>query len=149
MHGIRCSSSLIAKLKGQLHILRMPSLSPSMTKGFITKYYKKDPGDLIPCYNLFADIEVQSLLKTDLDRTIQLELELQDDLYLAKIFQEVNCPLSIGAPLALFCDEYQDVEIAKDLKSENSEFTIQGKNVINVVWQAYVKSKSDSIHCGM
>lgn len=148
MSVARYTSTVVTKLKGNIHILRMPSLSPSMTMGSITNFYKKEPGDFIPSYNLFADVEVQSLLKTELDRNIRLELELQDDLYLVKIFQEINRPVSVGTPIAIFCDEQEDVMVVDGLKLENSEFKMQGKNLMHVVWQAYVKSKSDSIHCG-
>lgn len=151
MAAVRWKFPNFPKLKGVMQLLLMPSLSPSMTKGTLTKLYTVSPGDEIKRYELFADIRCHSLLKTAKEEeTIELELELQDDLFVVKVLSHVNSTLSVGQPIAIFCDELDDVKIASsiDFSGDNIAICMNSSLLQPVSWQAYVKSKEHSLTCG-
>lgn len=145
--------------RGCVRLLRMPSLSPTMTIGVITRLHGSiKPGDVVPKYGLFADVLAHGLYNVDREKPISMELELQDELYLAKMFVEPNTAVPVDAPWALFVEEEQDVPLATALtQSEVVRLAGQAPNsnrldaneprVLPVLWQAYLKRSEDAIKC--
>jgi pyruvate/2-oxoglutarate dehydrogenase complex dihydrolipoamide acyltransferase (E2) component len=143
-----------SKLKGLIHVLTMPSLSPSMARGTITKVYNAVPGKAIAKYNIFADISAANIIKTNNPQEeIELEIELQDDLIFAEMLKPVGSIVVVGDPIAVFCEEEEDlkwvVEHQLDLTTpEKLAEAVETAHVTSVVWQAYVKSEKHSNSCG-
>lgn len=139
-------------LKGLIHILAMPTLSPTMVRGTLTRIHFKEPGAIVNKYSVFADVLCNKLMKaTDPAEEIELEIELQDDLIVAKILKSVGESIGVGEPLAVFCEEPEDIEWASSLDLSlpaNLSSAMDSKSITSVVWQAYVKSKKHSISCG-
>lgn len=140
------------KLKGVVYVLMMPALSPSMARGTVTQLYSTAPGSVVSKYSLFADIKCKSLMKAAApEEEVELEIELQDDVVVARVLTAVGEIVNIGAPLAVFCEEEEDVELAAaiDVSTADSLNTALGNaNIRAAVWQAYVKSEKHSISCG-
>ena len=143
------TAALLSRLRGNIQTFHLPALSPSMKSGVIKKFHKSNSGDQLLRYDLFLDVECDSLFKAELDRTIQLEIELQDDLYLAKVFSRTGVQIPVGTLAALFCEEREDINIALELADTNFDFQKMGSIILPVMWQAYVKSKEDSVQCGL
>jgi pyruvate/2-oxoglutarate dehydrogenase complex dihydrolipoamide acyltransferase (E2) component len=116
------------------------------------------PGSVIPKYGLFADILAHGLYNVDKEKPVSMELELQDELYLAKMFVEPNTAVPVDAPLALFVEEEEDVASATAL-SESEVVRLAGQvsgprrldsaepRVLPVLWQAYLKRSEDAMKC--
>lgn len=92
-------------------VLALPNLSPTMTKGNITKWYKKEgeafgPGDVI------CDVETDKAT---------VGFEMVENGYLAKIITPTGSKdIPLGAPVAVMVEEANDVAAFKDYSPEAS-----------------------------
>jgi pyruvate dehydrogenase E2 component (dihydrolipoamide acetyltransferase) len=129
---------------GVIRVLRYPQLSPTMQFGRIVKWNGK-VGDLIPTNGLIMEVEAFSLTKTESsDTTSLLEIELQEEMYIAKLLrQEGSSLINIGTPVAIFCEEKDDLR-----HFLNFDDKMIGDIQLSAMWQAYVKNKTDSGSCG-
>lgn len=129
---------------GVIRVLKYPQLSPTMQFGRIVKWNGK-VGDLIPANGLIMEVEAHSLTRTEgCGTTSLLEIELQEDMYIAKLLQpEGSSLINIGTPVAIFCEEKEDLRhfLNFDDKKINDI-------PISAMWQAYIKNKADSGSCG-
>jgi pyruvate/2-oxoglutarate dehydrogenase complex dihydrolipoamide acyltransferase (E2) component len=143
------NQSLMKLIKGPIYLLTMPSLSPSMKCGVISKYYGI-VGQKISQYHVLADIYTYTLTNTEISKKITLELEMQDEMYISKILCPTDTEINVGKLVAVFCEEKEDMDISQQLDHNlllNTYLEYKGK-VRFPAWQAYVKSKDDSISCG-
>ena len=88
---------------------------------------------------------------SDATEEIELEIELQDDVIMAKVLQPVGAVVAVGEPLAIFCEETEDILWAADLdisSPDSLSIALGSKNISSAMWQAYVKSKKHSVSCG-
>ncbi len=143
------AASLLSRLRGNIQTFHLPALSPTMKSGVIKRFHKFNSGDQLLKYDLFLDVECESLFRAELDRNIQLEIEVQDDLYLATILSDIGVQIPVGTLVALFCEEKEDVDIALELANEKFSFKKTGSIILPVTWQAYMKNKEDSVQCGL
>ena len=98
---------------GMFKILPMPILGPAMQYGKLIKWHVK-PGDLVPTYGLIADIVADSMTIVDGEQS-EVEIELQEEMYLVKCFCLEGDTLKAGEPLALLCEEESDFNEVSDL----------------------------------
>lgn len=154
-------SVLRRAFRGSISLLRMPSLSPSMTSGVVTRLHGAEkPGDMVQKYGLFADILAHGLYNVEKEKPVLMELELQDELYLAKMFIEPHVSVAVDAPVALFVEEQEDVELAAALTqvevlqladqaggNASTQTSPTKPRILPVLWQAYLKSSKDEIKC--
>jgi pyruvate/2-oxoglutarate dehydrogenase complex dihydrolipoamide acyltransferase (E2) component len=102
------------KFEGSVRLLPMPHLSPHMASGKILKWHAKE-GGMIPAYELIADILPDQLTEI-LDERPEMEVELQEEMYIAKLFCTEGQEIKSGAPLAILCEMQEDIETARGLQ---------------------------------
>ena len=90
-------------------IISLPALSPTMEKGNLVEWKKKE-GD-------FIDNDCVAVIETDKST---MEWEYSDEGYLAKILVSPSEGLVVGAPLAIIVDDKEDIEAFKDYSIETS-----------------------------
>ena len=97
----RCFASNLPSHK----VLEMPNLSPTMSKGTITKWYKKE-GDSFSAGDVLCDIETDKAT---------VGFEMVDSGVLAKIIVLTGTKdVPLGAPVAVVVEEAKDVAAFKD-----------------------------------
>ena len=90
-------------------VLAMPNLSPTMSKGTITKWYKKE-GDTFGPGDVLCDVETDKAT---------VGFEMVDAGVLAKILAPAGTKdIPLGAPVAVIVDEEKHVPAFKDFKAE-------------------------------
>ena len=88
-------------------VLQMPNLSPTMTKGTITKWYKQE-GDAFIAGDVLCDVETDKAT---------VGFEMVDAGVLAKIIMPTGSKdVPLGAPVAVVVDEAKDVSAFKDFQ---------------------------------
>mmetsp|Transcript_3475 Transcript_3475/g.3623 ORF Transcript_3475/g.3623 Transcript_3475/m.3623 type:complete len:158 (-) Transcript_3475:434-907(-) len=135
------------RFEGAVRLFPMPQLSPHMAVGKVLKWHAKE-GEMIPAYGLIADIRPDQL--TDpLEKTLQdekqsdMELELQEDMFIVKIICAEGEETKGGAPLAILCELEEDMNEAKNLKVASDANVYTDKEGIPMaLWQAYLKGPS-------
>jgi pyruvate/2-oxoglutarate dehydrogenase complex dihydrolipoamide acyltransferase (E2) component len=102
---------------GAVYILPMPRLSPMMLEGTVVKWHTKE-GDAVQKYSLIADIRPNELTKvqTSDEGPPEMEIELQDDVFVAKLFATEGQKVPAGYPVALLCESREDIAEVKNLK---------------------------------
>ena len=102
--------------QGSVRLLPMPQLSPHMVNGKLLKWYAKE-GEMINAYDLIADVRPDQL--TELTEAAienpDMELELQEEMYIAKILCPEGEVVKGGVPMALLCEMEEDIEQARSL----------------------------------
>ena len=95
-------------------LINMPALSPTMTQGNISEWRKK-VGDQLQPGDILAEIETDKA---------QMEFEFQDDGYLAKVFVSGGTKdIKVGTPIAVLCENAEDVEKFVDFEAPSIEAT--------------------------
>nr|AAV32096.1 pyruvate dehydrogenase E2 subunit [Nyctotherus ovalis] len=90
-------------------VLDLPNLSPTMTKGYITKWYKKE-GDPVTAGDVICDVETDKAT---------VGYEMVEDGVIAKILMpEGSKEVPLGKPVAIMVTEAKDVAAFKDYKPE-------------------------------
>ncbi len=97
-----------------VRLLPMPKLSPSMVSGKVEKWRIK-PGDQIQPYQLILEISTESLLKIGIQKDI-MDIEIIEDAYLAKILVNEGESIRVGGPIAIFCEEKQNITSAAQIQ---------------------------------
>ncbi|KAL9657557.1 hypothetical protein ABK040_000984 [Willaertia magna] len=104
-----------ATLPSGATLISMPALSPTMTKGNIAKWLKKEGDKLVPG-DLICEVET--------DKST-LEFEFQEEGYLAKILKPSGSrDVDLGAPIAILVDDLSKIDQIKNL----SESDLTGTN---------------------
>lgn len=106
------------RFEGAVRLLPMPQLSPHMAIGKLLKWHAKE-GEMIPAYGLIADIRPDQLtdpLELQDVKQIDMELELQEDMFIAKYLCAEGQEIRGGAPLAILCELEEDMNEARSLK---------------------------------
>lgn len=87
----------------------MPNLSPTMEKGNIAKWLKKE-GDAIKPGDILAQIETDKAT---------VDFEMQEEGFIAKLlYPEGAKDVKLGQVVAIVVDKQEDVAKFKDYKSE-------------------------------
>eukprot|EP00826_Nyctotherus_ovalis_P035449 TRINITY_DN3046_c0_g1_i9.p1 TRINITY_DN3046_c0_g1~~TRINITY_DN3046_c0_g1_i9.p1 ORF type:complete len:556 (-),score=181.49 TRINITY_DN3046_c0_g1_i9:143-1810(-) len=90
-------------------VLDLPNLSPTMTKGNIVKWYKKE-GDSVAAGDIICDVETDKAT---------VGYEMADDGVMAKILVEEGAKdVPLGTPVAVMVTESKDVAAFKDFKPD-------------------------------
>ena len=116
-----------------LKILRMPCLSPSMEKGQILAWHTA-PGDRVEAYHLVLDVRGFGLLDKNAgadDFDGDMEVEIMEDGTIAKLLHQVGDVVNVNAPIAILCEEEDNLYNIEKLSPENI--------AENAMWQAYKK----------
>jgi pyruvate/2-oxoglutarate dehydrogenase complex dihydrolipoamide acyltransferase (E2) component len=126
----------------------MPTLSPSFKLGKITKWYGRK-GDFLKANDILFDVTTHSLTNFD-SKESSLHVEIQEDMYIAKVIEEAGGKeVHVGAPIAILCEEQNDIDVAEKLIIEDDNKMFEISNKVQVcMWQAFVRSKNDSGACG-
>jgi len=90
----------------------MPNLSPTMEKGNIQKWHKKE-GEKIGPGDILAAIETDKAA---------VDFEMQEEGVIAKLlYPEGAKDIPLGQPIAIIVDKEEDVAAFKDYKAEAAE----------------------------
>lgn len=107
--------TFVSTLCQGIKILPMPQLSPTMTHGKIVKWHVKE-GTHLQSYNLLLEIVTDTLEKNAAATVFHMDIEIIEDMILAKVIGEENCEYKVGTPIATLCEDESLVESAKQLQ---------------------------------
>jgi pyruvate/2-oxoglutarate dehydrogenase complex dihydrolipoamide acyltransferase (E2) component len=128
-----------------ISLLPMPKLSPSQSAvGVGTKLIKwhVKENSVIETYALICEVETDALTDdTSCGDIYRLEVEIQEDCYIAKLLCKEGDYIQAGFPIAICCDDEEELELAQatgliDTQQdayEHSRYTLVG-------FQSYTKS---------
>jgi pyruvate/2-oxoglutarate dehydrogenase complex dihydrolipoamide acyltransferase (E2) component len=85
-----------------------------MTQGIVRKVYFK-PQQYVQCNDLVLEIATMELLNTAKEESV-MEIEINEDMYVAQILTCEGATLDVGKPIALLCDNKSDILITSQLK---------------------------------
>mmetsp|Transcript_1946 Transcript_1946/g.4797 ORF Transcript_1946/g.4797 Transcript_1946/m.4797 type:complete len:191 (+) Transcript_1946:209-781(+) len=119
-------------------LFSMPSLSPLMTEGRIVEW-KVNEGSQVNSFDLVCDIQTDSLTERE-DELFTLEVESQEDAYLAKILVSAGQTVRVGTPIAVFAQSETDCAAFSGYKPGRQGDTGEADVFY---WQAYVKGRTD------
>lgn len=68
---------------------------------------------MLNVYSLICEVETDALTDDVSSHALQLEVEIQQDCYIAKLLCEEGECVVPGAPIAICCDEIDELEAAK------------------------------------
>ncbi len=97
-----------------LRLLVVPKLSPTMTHGRIVKF-AITPHQLVSSYDKVMEISTTSLLNTVEEESV-MDIEVMEDMYVAKVFAQLGQQLHVGSPVALLCDNEKDIIAAQGIE---------------------------------
>ena len=97
-----------------MRLLVMPKLSPTMTKGKLTSLFLKDL-QAVSCHDIVFEVATETLLNTSNEKLI-MDIEVIEDMYVAKVFEKAGETLKVGRPIAILCDDLKDVAAAQNVK---------------------------------
>lgn len=110
-------------------VLRMPSLSPTMSKGRLEKWHIKDREN-VKCYDLLLEVSTTSLLK-DSHQVSTLEVEIIEDGFIKQLVKEgIIC--NAGDPIAIISESKWGMD--KDIPNIPETNTLS-----DALWQGYIK----------
>ena len=95
------------RFSGLVQVLRMPQLSPTMTAGKITKWYART-GEVRKAYELIVAIEADKLTKVNMDKSNELEIELQEEFVVGRILFDEGAIVNVDVPIAVVCEVPED-----------------------------------------
>jgi hypothetical protein len=141
----------------RLRVLLMPPLSPTMTRGTITRWHVA-PRKYLKSYDLVVEISVNDLTAPASTSSVPtftaMEIEIMEDMYLCRILADAgDDPLPVGAPLALLSEEESDSGVAVEdiitaIESDKYGERKRWDSIIKpALWQAYLKT-NDGNSCG-
>jgi pyruvate/2-oxoglutarate dehydrogenase complex dihydrolipoamide acyltransferase (E2) component len=140
------------KFLGRVSLLRAPALSPS-TKSLRILRWHAQVGDLLPAYSLLCDVSTSSLInqpQTKIsssssvnfkeDEYTELNIELQEEVIVARRYVEVDEIVPVGTPLALLCEDASDVSACATISADEADALTKRKQpqVLEALWQAYL-----------
>ncbi|KAK3264025.1 hypothetical protein CYMTET_27208 [Cymbomonas tetramitiformis] len=112
-----------------------------MRSGRITKWHV-DVGNCVDAYDLMFELETDHLTERE-DETLTMEVESQELGYLAKILVPLGEEIQVDTPIAVVCDNEEDLPFFKDFsppETQDEAFSTYRKRPF--LWQAYTKGKS-------
>lgn len=118
----------------------MPRLSPTMQFGGISRWYV-EPGEFLPAYSLFCDVKPDALVSVSMgaeDDNLELHIEIQDEMYLAKVFGGRHT-YAAGSPLAILCEYEEDIALAKLIDLPSTVDVYDQTEYPVALWQAFLK----------
>lgn len=89
-------------------------LSPSMKAGTISKLNLKHMQQLTS-HDVVFEVSTSTLLNTT-EESVVMDIEVIEDMYVAKVVVEDGSTVKVGQPVALLCDNLADISIAKDIE---------------------------------
>lgn len=99
--------------KGAVKYLPMPRLSPTMTKGVIQKWYIQ-PNNIVESNQLILEVSTRTLRDVSSKKSDYImEVEIVEDMILADILAKEGDEVEVGHPIAVFCDEQEDIDRIK------------------------------------
>ena len=128
----------------RVSLLRAPALSPSTTTLRVLRWHAK-VGELLPAYSLLCDVTTSTLTKSQSilsakEEDTELNIELQEELIVARKYVEAGAIVPVGTPLALLCEDEADVSTCATISTDEVDVLTQQKNplVVDALWQAYL-----------
>lgn len=130
-------------------VLRMPKLSPSMTRASVIEWLIV-PGQEISEYDLALRVSVPSLTKDSdvTDSAEVMDVEIIENLFIHNILvPAATDDVAVGTPLVLLSDEPPNSDSSSlDRALEESARGKDYSECPDVLWQAYVQHKTPT--CG-
>mmetsp|Transcript_25571 Transcript_25571/g.48401 ORF Transcript_25571/g.48401 Transcript_25571/m.48401 type:complete len:195 (-) Transcript_25571:167-751(-) len=120
------------------YLVPMPELSPLMKQGTIVKWHVRK-GDSVEANTLMFDVETKTLTERE-DHAFVLEVESQEDGFVAAVFVPEGGEVAVGAPIAIVCDNKEDLSYFVDHVAPAQVDADKAYNDRTFLWQAYVKS---------
>ena len=119
--------------------LEMPKLSPTMETGRIVKWHVP-LGTKVNAYDLLLEISATKLVCDGDEADTAMDIEIMEDGVLVQILHQAGDSVAVGKPIAVFCDNAQNVANATKLTISDTELPV-------ALWQAYVKEDAAAGRC--
>ena len=123
----------------KLRVVRMPSLSPTIKSAKLLKLHITE-GQLVSPYDLCFEVLAKGLTSQSTTDESWMEIEVIEDMYVAKMLCIPGEVLEVDSPIALLCENKEDIQNIHSLRSLTG--------IHSAIWQAYVKTRSDPGSCG-
>ncbi len=106
----------IPRFLNKIKFLTMPKLSPTMDIGTIEKWHIY-PGEQVHQYQLVLDVSASGLTMgtQETGEKVHMEIELMEDMYVAKLLRKPGEECPTGTPIALFCDDQADMKTLQNM----------------------------------
>lgn len=96
-----------------LRLMVMPMLSPTMKDGTIRKL-KLKPTQQLNSHDVVFELYTRTLLNTSEESTV-MDIEIIEDMYVAKVIAQDGATIKIGQAIALLCDDLNDIAKAQEI----------------------------------
>jgi pyruvate/2-oxoglutarate dehydrogenase complex dihydrolipoamide acyltransferase (E2) component len=105
--------SLKPKMTGAYAFFPMPQISPTMGSGQILRWHVAK-GDCTQSNDLLVDVKVDKLVQVEDKENFEMleaemEIEVIESMYVAKLLRPVGETIQCGEPIAILCDEEDDI----------------------------------------
>ena len=132
--------------QSNLLVLPMPVLSPTVDKLELCKWNVSE-GDKLDAYSIVCEIETANLTEVKEEnqpKTVRLEVEVQEELTVAKLLCGEGDSITAGAPIAMVydgtADDFSCINNEASLMNIDLEKSVYIENDLPLVmWQAYKK----------
>lgn len=135
----RRSLSFAVNVAADAKTVVMPKLSPTMTKARIVKWLHKE-GELVRARSVLCEIVTSDLLQYNGREEKTLEIEAQEDLYIAKEFvKQADQVVPVGTPIAVTCGKKDSLSKLRDVTAEVAKELILPERYFS--YEAYIKEQ--------
>eukprot|EP00877_Chromochloris_zofingiensis_P009842 jgi/Chrzof1/5110/Cz15g11230.t1 len=120
-----------------------------MTGGTICKWLKSE-GDSVNKYDLIFEVDTDTLVEDayklgDFEGTVRLTIESQEDGYLGKILVPEGQAVAAGTPVAVVCEDKEQLSNAASWSSPTSNVYDETKPQVRVLeWQSFLKESKET-----
>jgi pyruvate/2-oxoglutarate dehydrogenase complex dihydrolipoamide acyltransferase (E2) component len=130
-------------------ILPMPKLSPTQIDSCaskLVKWHVKENAE-ISAYSLLCEIETHDLTEDASTSFAQLDIEIQEGAYIAKLLCKEGDVIKPGVPIAILCEEEEEIASAAHFDIDLKSDVYGNPDLLLVGFQAYVQLSSPSCGC--
>ncbi|CAM9369500.1 unnamed protein product [Scytosiphon promiscuus] len=147
LSGRRASSTTA---DGDVLYLPMPKLSPSMTRGTVTKWLKAE-GDEVNEYDAILELSTDSLYAPGdapvEGAPVEMIVELAEYGFVGKLFVAEGDTVEVGQAVMAMCEEEENIEAVKEAKNPEVDFYRDadggGAGLRIATYQGYLNGKKN------
>jgi len=85
-----------------------------MTQGKLSNIFLKEL-QTVSSHDIVFEVATDTLLNTSVQQSV-MDIEVIEDMIVARVFQQAGSVLPVGRPIALLCDGPEDVEAARNVQ---------------------------------
>lgn len=101
-----------------------------MTQGKLSNIFLKEL-QTVSSHDVVFEVATDTLLNTSVQQSV-MDIEVIEDMIVARVLQQAGSVLPVGRPIALLCDCPEDVEAARNVQVPFVACCLCGCNVFDV-----------------